>query len=108
MNARKRARRGPAAVAALVVVALLAALGVFLAIRLMSGMFTLLRADGGPSVPDPQFAEPAATVTRPPELEGTTDAPSSDDDPSAGWETGVQTPVDKTAEQLSLEEAEAG
>ena len=95
------------AVAAIVVVAALAILGIIFAARLLSGAIGWMRADGGPGVPDPQFAEPAQTVTRPPELMGEDGQPVGDD-PSAGWDLGEQTPVDKTAEVLSREMDESG
>ena len=44
---------------------------------------------------------------RPPELIGETGAPGAEGDPSEHWDLGEQTPVDKTAEELSRE-AEAG
>ena len=85
-------------------VALVAAiLAVVLAAQLFSGTLRLLNTDGGPTTRDPQFAEPAETVTRPPELTGEGEFSDWMDDPSAHWELGEQTPVDKTAEQLSRE-----
>ena len=95
------------AVAAIIVVAALAILGIIFAARLLSGAIGWMRADGGTGEPDPQFAEPAQTVTRPPELMGEDGNPASDD-PSAGWDLGEQTPVDKTAEELSREMEESG
>lgn len=89
------------------VVAALVALAVAFAVRLFSGTMALVRADGGASERDPQFAEPTEAVTRPPELAGEGEAPALADDPSAGWDLGVQTPVDKTAEELARE-AQAG
>ena len=46
-------------------------------------------------------------MTRPPELIGETGAPGAEGDPSEHWDLGEQTPVDKTAEELSRE-AELG
>ncbi len=84
--------------------AVVAVLLLALVIRLFSGALRLSRADGA-GTPDPQFAEPAEAVTRPPELEGEDGKAAMPDDPSAGWaETGL-TPVDKTAEELGREEA---
>ena len=60
---------------------------------------------GGSGGTDPQFAEPAETVTRPPELEGEGRPDGTDIDPSAQWEEVELTPVDKTAEELGREEA---
>lgn len=75
-----------------------------LMLRLVSGALNLTR-HGGTGAPDPQFAEPAETVTRPPELNGEDDAPQALDDPSAAWAQVELTPVDKTAEELGREEA---
>lgn len=92
-----------AVIAAVVALAVLA--GVF-AVRLLTGTLNLMR--GGETQHDPQFAQPAEAVTRPPELEGEEGALDLADDPSAGWDLGEQTPVDKTAEELSLEAANGG
>ena len=91
--------------AAIVALTVLAILAVIIGVKMLSGTIGLIRSDGGAAEPDPQFAEPAETVTRPPELMGEDGAPVADD-PSAGWDLGVQTPVDKTAEELSREMAE--
>ena len=53
---------------------------------------------------DPQFAEPAETVTKPPELTGEGEVKSEFRDNSANWDVSVQTPVDKTADELAAEE----
>ena len=106
MSARRR-RPGRRAVPALIALLAVGALAVYLAVRLLSGALGLARTDGGPVARDPQFAGPAEIVTRPPELSGDGDAPAPDEDPSAGWDPGEQTPVDKTAEQLA-EEAASG
>lgn len=102
----RRSRRAPRGVRiAVAVFALIAAvLAVILAAQLLSGALKLVRTDGGATEPDPQFAEPAETVTRPPELMGEGEGGAPDDDPSAHWNLGEQTPVDKTAEELSREE----
>ena len=81
-----------------------AALLLVLVLRLVSGALSLSRTDGA-GVPDPQFAEPAETVTRPPEMEGADGMAPMSTDPSAGWEETELTPVDKTAEELGREEA---
>lgn len=88
------------AAAALIAVVLIA---VFAA-RLASGALNGTRI-GGASERDPQFAEPAEAVTRPPELIGEAGAPGAEGDPSEHWDLGEQTPVDKTAEELSREAA---
>ena len=56
---------------------------------------------------DPQFAEPAENATRPPELDENGQPLDLGDDPSANWVYEAETPVDKTAAELSRE-AEAG
>lgn len=89
-------------------VALIAAvLAVSLAAQLFSGTLRLLRTDGGETTRDPQFAEPAEPATRPPELDESGRPVDLADDPSASWVYENETPVDKTAEELSRE-AEAG
>ena len=86
-----------------VVVAVIAlALIALLLSRLFSGVLRLARGGDGR---DPQFAEPVEGATRPPELYGEGEGPQLADDPSAGWDLGEQTPVDKTAEELSREAA---
>ena len=75
-----------------------------LIVRLFSGALNLARP-GGSGAPDPQFAEPAESVTRPPELAGEGFGGELSEDPSDGWDMGVQTPVDKTAGELSAEAA---
>ena len=86
-------------------VAVLAAVAVVLAVRLLFGAIRLSRTDGGETIRDPQFAEPAESVTRPPELAGEGFGGELSEDPSDGWDMGVQTPVDKTAGELSAEAA---
>ena len=97
--ARRWIGAGTLAVAAVVAVLLLV-----LVIRMVTGALNLSRS-GGTGPRDPQFAEPAEAVTRPPELEGEDGVPSTVDDSSAGWEAVELTPVDKTAEELGREEA---
>ena len=82
----------------------MAILLIALAVRLVSGAVGMVRR-GGSVGTDPQFAEPAETVTRPPELEGEGKPDAADADPSAQWEEVELTPVDKTAEELGREEA---
>ena len=85
--------------AALVVAALLIALIERLFVGLSGGL-----SRGGEGR-DPQFAQPAEQVTRPPEPETPVSAEALETDPSLGWVYENETPVDKTAEQLSREEA---
>ena len=88
-------------------VALAAAiLAVALMAQLLGGSLRLLRA-GGDTTRDPQFAEPAQSATRPPELDEQGQPLDLAEDPSQNWVYEDQTPVDKTAEELSRE-AEAG
>ena len=82
----------------------IAVLLLILVIRLASGALNLSRS-GGSAVQDPQFAEPAEAVTRPPEMEGEDGTAPAADDPSVGWAETELTPVDKTAEELGREEA---
>ena len=84
-------------------IAALALAAVLLAVvlRLLTGALGSLNPKAGRGEPDPQFAEPAQGVTRPPELAGEGPAPAGDDDPSSRWDEGVQTPVDMTAEDLA-------
>ena len=84
--------------------AVVAALLLILALRLLTGALRLSKS-GGDATPDPQFAEPAETVTRPPEMKGEDGLSPTADDPSARWEAVELTPVDKTAEELGREEA---
>ena len=71
--------------------------------RLFLGALNLLRTDGGASQPDPQFEQPAETFAPPQELLEGEAAPVDAGDPSEGWVEEIQTPVDKTAEELSRE-----
>ena len=75
-----------------------------LMLRLVTGALNLTRTSGS-GAPDPQFAEPAETVTRPPEINGEDGVAQTVDDPSAAWAQVELTPVDKTAEELGREEA---
>ena len=83
-----------------------AVLAVVLAAQFLTGSLKLLHA-GDSGERDPQFAEEAARQTRPPELDETGRAAALEEDPSLGWVYENETPVDKTAEELSRE-AEAG
>ena len=87
-----------------IVAAVVAVLLLALVIRLFSGALNLSHTDGA-KTPDPQFAEPAEVVTRPPEMEWEDGKAAMSDDPSAGWAQTELTPVDKTAEELGREEA---
>ena len=103
-----RRRQSPAqrwiGIGALILSAAVAVLLLALVIRLFSGALNLSRTDVA-GTPDPQFAEPAETVTRPPEMAGEDGMAAMPDDPSAGWIQTELTPVDKTAEELGREEA---
>ena len=106
MNRRRNAPRWTRyAVAGVALIA--AILAVSLAAQLFSGTLRLLSADGGPTTRDPQFAEPAENATRPPELDENGQPLDLGEDPSANWVYEAETPVDKTAAELSRE-AEAG
>lgn len=98
--------RAPAwtVIAAAVAVILAAALLALVGARMASGLFGLMRT-GGASSPDPQFALQEAAATRPPEPDAEAGAPQSDEDPSAHWDLGEQTPVDRTAAELAREAA---
>ena len=87
------------AVLAVIALALVAAL-------ILRGVMGVARlsADGGSAEPDPMFAEPAEEVTRPPEPDEGVGLSRSEADPSTQWVEENQTPVDKTAEELSLED----
>ena len=86
----------------------LAAIAVMVLFVLRVGKLTLNVLQNGSSAgePDPMFAgEPEPTVTIPPELTGEMDGRVYEDN-SANWDVSVQTPVDRTAEELA-EEARA-
>ena len=104
MSGRGRGPLWPKLVAGLIAIALLVLALVFMS-RLFLGALNLLRTDGGPVQPDPQFAEPVETVEPPPELLESGEAFLQDDDPSSRWVEDNQTPVDKTADELALENA---
>ena len=101
MNRRRRApgwTRWAVGAAALVA----AVLAIVLAAQMLGGSLRLLRT-GGPTEPDPQFAEPAQSATRPPELDEQGNPADLGEDPSDRWVYENETPVDKTAEELSRE-----
>ena len=87
--------------AALIVIAVL----LYLGHAVVQGTFNFLSsADLSTSEPDPMFAEEAEVPTRPPELDAEEEQkehPTLDD-----YVPEVETPVDKTVEQL-IEEAKA-
>ena len=64
MSGRGRGPLWPKLVAGLIAIALLVLALVFMS-RLFLGALNLLRTDGGPVQPDPQFAEPVETVEPP-------------------------------------------
>lgn len=101
-----RRRRAPAwtRIAAAAVGLVAAVLAVVLAVQLLNGSLRLLRT-GGPTERDPQFAEPAQNATRPPELDENGQPVDLAEDPSLGWVYEDESPVDKTAEELSREAA---
>ena len=105
---RRRRRQEPlwVRIAAFAVAIIVALLLVTLVIRGLLGAIGLTRSRGAGGG-DPQFAEPAEAVTRPPELDEQGNPIGDGDDPSALWEQGEQTPVDKTAGELALEEQSA-
>ena len=102
MNVRRRGPMWPKLVAGLIAIALLV-LALVLMSRLFLGALNLLRTDGGPVQRDPQFAEPMETVGPPSELQESGDAFLQEDDPSSRWVEEIQTPVDKTADELARE-----
>lgn len=102
MSGKRRAPAWPKVVAGLAAVALLVVALVLMS-RLLLGALNLLRTDGGAPQPDPQFEAPAETFAPPPELYGDGATIPPDGDPSAHWAQDGQTPVDRTAEELSRE-----
>lgn len=102
MSAKRGAPAWIKIAAGLAVIALLVLALVFMS-RLFLGALNLLRTDGGVSQPDPQFETPAETFAPPQEWSREGEADARDDDPSAAWVEEIQTPVDKTAEELSRE-----
>lgn len=103
MSAPRRAPVWPKIVVGLAAIVLLAVLLVFMAKFFLSAL-NLLHTDGGAVQHDPQFAEPAETFAPPSELMEAPARPGPDDDPSSRWVEDVQTPVDKTADQLAAED----
>ena len=101
---RGRPLRG-VALATLIVAALAAVLLAAGLVRLLGSAVRASRT-GGEGGRDPQFAEPAEVVTRPPESEG--EPLALEEDPSAAWEQGELTPVDKTVEELAREALSSG
>ena len=80
--------------------AAIAAMALF-AMRVGSLTLGVLQNSGSAGEPDPMFAEaPEPTATIPPELTGEMDGRVYEDN-SAGWDPSVQTPVDRTAEDLA-------
>ena len=102
MSRRRRPPLWPR-IALLAVALAVAVLLIVLIARLFIGLAGGMQrgSDGA----DPQFARPAEQVTRPPEPEEPVSAEALEEDPSLGWVYENETPVDKTAEQLSREEA---
>ena len=90
--------------AGLVAVALLA-LVLFGMGRAFLGVLNAIHADGGRTEPDPMFREEPERVTRPPELDENGQPVAIAEDPSLGWVYEEQSPVEKTAEELSREAA---
>ncbi len=82
------------------------ALLLWLGYALVQGIFGALRgADLNSGEPDPMFAEEAVLPTRPPELDA---EPTQPEHPTLDdYVPEVESPVDKTAEEL-IREAEAG
>ena len=91
-------------IAALAAIALMICICVALG-RVLLKTLNVLQT-GGASEPDPMFAPEEEWITRPPELAEETRLPDMDAeyDPSMAWNDAVQTPVDKTAEELAREE----
>ena len=85
--------------------AIASVLMIVVVVRLVVSGAASLSRSGASESPDPQFAEPAIAVTRPPEMKGEAGMAPVTDDPSAGWEETGLTPVDKTAQELGREEA---
>ena len=86
---------------------LVIAVAVFLALVASWMLRSVLRladmsAKGGDAVPDPQFAETAGIVTRPPEAnDGEVPVVSAGEDPSENWVYETLTPVEQTAAELA-------
>ena len=76
---------------ALAVVLMLA----LVALSMGRGIFAFMNGAGSAGEPDPMFAEPAETVTRPPLLlDGEDEAPAAAVDRSADWVYAEMTPID--------------
>ena len=101
---RRRPGQSWAGIVALAAAAVVAVVLLILVIRMAMAALNLTRSDGSGAV-DPQFAEPAEAVTRPPEMAGEGAPAPVADDPSAAWEQVELIPVDKTADELGREEA---
>ena len=101
---RRRPGQSRAGIVALAVAAVVGVVLLVLVIRMAVAALNLT-SPGGSGTADPQFAEPAEIVTRPPEMAGEGSPSPMADDPSAAWEQGELTPVDKTADELGREEA---
>lgn len=85
----------------------LAAAAVMIWFLVRAGGFVLRLATTGGTVgtePDPMFAEEMEMTTRPPELTGEAGETVPQDN-SANWVIDVETPVDRTADEL-IREAE--
>ena len=83
-------------IAGAVLIAVLIALGI---IVVRGAIGFIQNADINASAPDPMFAAPAETVTRPPIAEETQPPHATLDD----YVPDVETPVDKTADELGRE-----
>ena len=91
---------------ALVTLVLLVVAGIA-AVRLLLGAVGLIHGRDE-STHDPMFADEVERFTRPPELagdEGDYDSVDWLEDRSENWEEGEETPVDKTASELAVEES---
>ncbi len=107
MSMKRGARRGSGIALGIKVVLAILAIAVLAWLAVRIGAFTLqvLNTSDSGTETDPQFAEEAATV-EPMDFSDDEDAATYEDN-SANWDTSVQTPVDKTAEELGREAAEA-
>ena len=88
-------------IAGVILIAALIVLG-FIVVRGAVGF--IQNADVNASEPDPMFAAPAEIVTRPPVVEKTQPPHKTLDD----YVPDVETPVDKTAEELGREAQNRG
>ena len=105
MSRRRSRKRRATLTRILLLIAVIAALAlVVLALgRGLMHLIGLFHSDGGATEPDPMFAEEAAQVTRPPDLDEEGAPPQLGDDPSQNWVYEELTPVDKTADELAAE-----